>query len=306
MKPICVDEFIINPTSEVKPRITISPFSFQIINGTQFKDTELAEKYLENRFNMYHIEVKARYAIPNILKSLGLGSDDIVTILTTSGNYYISSCVTNAIETVCKWNREIVPNTRAIFVNHEFGYPFENIEELKTHNLPIIEDCVHSFIHDKQIGNVGDFVIYSLSKNYPMQIGAVVKQNNTILKYHSNITDIEKRFVLNNFSKYIPQLIKIEGQKKKNLLYLQHSLETDGITPFFRMPQSVVPNVFLFRINKNINLQELKNFMWDNGIESSVFYGKDAFFIPCNYTLSKHELDYMITLIRYYVKKVSL
>lgn len=302
MKPICIDEFIINPTSEVKPRITISPFGFQITNDAQSSSSKMAEKYLDNRFNMYHIEVKARYAIPNILKSLKLNSDDIVTIITTSGNYYISSCVTNAIETVCKWNREIVPNTKAIFVNHEFGYPFENIENLATYKLPIIEDCVHSFMHNEQIGKVGDFVIYSLSKNYPMQIGAVVKQNNTTLKYDSDITDIEKNFVLKNFSKYIPQLFKIEEQKKKNLLYLQHSLEPDGITPFFRMPQSVVPNVFLFNMNKSVNLQELKEFMWNNGVESSVFYGKDAFFIPCNYTLSKYELDYMVTLIRYYIK----
>ena len=68
------------------------------------------------------------------------------------------------------------------------------------------------------------------------------------------------------------------------------------------MPQSVVPNVFLFNMNKSVNLQELKEFMWNNGVESSVFYGKDAFFIPCNYTLSKYELDYMVTLIRYYIK----
>ncbi len=49
----------------------------------------------------------------------GLPPDDVVTILTTSGNFYISSCVTAEIEKFCKWDREITDQTKVIFVNHK-------------------------------------------------------------------------------------------------------------------------------------------------------------------------------------------
>ena len=172
MKIDIYDGFIINPTVEVTPTIRISPFIEKDLNRLNV-DIEIAKEYLRERFGEYLLTIKARDAISLALSYYDLVHDDVVTILTTSGNYYISSCVTREIEKYCLWSREITERTKIIFINHEFGYPCERLNELKKYNIPIIEDCAQSFISkDKHslIGKIGDFVIYSLPKIFPMQI----------------------------------------------------------------------------------------------------------------------------------------
>ena len=48
---------------------------------------------------------------------------------------------------------------------------------------------------------------------------------------------------------------------------------------------------------------KLKIFMQSNGVESSIFYGEDAFFIPVHQNLKDLDLDYFVTLIEYFVKE---
>ena len=130
MKIDIYDGFIINPTVEVTPTIRISPFIEKDLNRLNV-DIEIAKEYLRERFGEYLLTIKARDAISLALSYYDLVHDDVVTILTTSGNYYISSCVTREIEKYCLWSREITERTKIIFINHEFGYPCERLNELK-------------------------------------------------------------------------------------------------------------------------------------------------------------------------------
>jgi len=74
------------------------------------------------------------------LRFYNLIKKDLITILTTSGNFYISSYVTNEIEKFFNWNRKISSKTKLIIVNYEFGYPYKNLIDLKKYNIAIIED----------------------------------------------------------------------------------------------------------------------------------------------------------------------
>lgn len=62
---------------------------------------------------------------------------------------------------------------------------------------------------------------------------------------------------------------------------------------------------FLFRWHNDIPYQKLKEYMQGNGVESSVFYGTNAFYVPCNYNLTTVELDYIIELLRYFYVEYS-
>jgi hypothetical protein len=73
-----------------------------------------------------------------------------------------------------------------------------------------------------------------------------------------------------------------------------------GIQPFFKLEKGTVPGVFLFRWRDDINYPRLKEYMQANGVESSVFYGENAFFIPLNHALKTYQLDYMITLLKHF------
>lgn len=298
--------FIMNPTIEVTPSIRISPFTENDLGMADF-DTKSATEYLKNRFNNYCLTIKARDAIFLALSYYELKKDDVVTILTTSGNYYISSCVTKEIEKFCLWSRELSNKTKLIFVNHEFGYPLENLEEVKGYGLPIIEDYAHTFVSEnekRQTSKIGDFIIYSLPKYFPMQIGGIlVAEQSKLNSLHYTISTDNCDYILGHLSLSIPSLEEISKKRLFNYAYLKNKLQHLGIVPFFPEKKNIVPGVFLFRWNDNINYDLLKEFMQANGVESSVFYGENAFFIPIHHKLEVAHLDYMISLLNYFKEK---
>lgn len=182
MANILFDNIVLEPAVELTPFISIAALNKQDLCVNLLNKTPRTDNYLSNRFgDNYVFCPKAREGIVIILKELGLRPTDVVTILTTTGSPYISGCVTNAIEEVCKWSRTIELETKVFFVNHEFGYSCEDVAALKKYNLPIIEDCAHSFFTESpDIGKVGDYVIYSLPKPFSMQLGGIIKHKNKL------------------------------------------------------------------------------------------------------------------------------
>jgi hypothetical protein len=154
--------FVFNPDKYMLPDYKISPFSARDI-ALNFKlfhddsiDIEVAQNYLNHKIkNKYELTINGKEGIHLALKSFNLQKADVITILTTSQNYYISSCVTKEIEKFCKWNREILPETKILFVNHEFGTIYPHMDELVVTGLPIIEDCCTTFFSQDEKGLVG-------------------------------------------------------------------------------------------------------------------------------------------------------
>ena len=111
---------IICPSEELAPIIRIAPFSNRNLYAKNSSEEEITAclGYLKEKFGNYVILPKARTCISECLKYYKVEKDDVVTILTTSGNFYISSCVTKTIEQYCLWSREITSKTKIIFVNH--------------------------------------------------------------------------------------------------------------------------------------------------------------------------------------------
>lgn len=299
MNNITYEDIVINPSPELIPKITIAPVSLQ-------DETESANSnnidYIpfDRKYVSYH--VKCRDALYFTLRDIGLNSNDYVTILTTSGNSYVSSCVTQTIELICKWNREITDCSKVILVIHEFGYAYQNLDDLKKYNLPIIEDCAYAFFTtDAKIGKIGDYVIYSLPKIFNMQFGGLLCGKSPT---KDSVTKLQKVYIDKHLYRYLPQKEHYCKVRLRNLAYLREHLHDIGIYPFFSYNAQNIPGVFLFRWYKNIDYQELKIYMQQNGVESSVFYGENAFFIPIHQNLSYKQLDYMINLLRYYYYKI--
>ncbi len=259
----------------------------------------MIDDYLEERFHNkdFIYTINGRKAINIALSYYVLKKDDVVTILTTSGNFYISGCVTKEIEKFCRWSREIVDETRVILVNHEFGYPYKNLRTLKKYDLPIIEDCAHSFFsYDKNndIGNVGEFVIYSFPKMFPLQIGGLLVSNisgriETEDKLHSK----ELRHIKNVLSTQIGQKEEIILDRINNYKYLRNRFKLLGLSERFKLDEGIIPGVFMFKTDdKEIDLPKLKQYFYAHGVQCSVFYGENAFFIPVHQALCEQDMDY--------------
>ncbi len=302
--------FVLNPDPYLLPAYRISPFQTKDIElNNQLQHSDAIDDYFKKRFNerSFTYTSNGRAAINIALQQYNLQPADMVTILTSSGNFYISSCVTKEIEKFCSWSREIQGNTKLIFVNHEFGYPFKNMEALKQYQLPIIEDCCHSFFSkddNTAIGITGDFAIYSFPKMFPIQIGGLLTIKNANLKTgDEKLDETQLRYIKNVLSYHIEQQAFTKTKRIENYNYLKAQLAKLGFEERFKLEKSVVPGVFLFTIKKeSIDLPQFKNYLYAQGIQCSVFYGERSFFIPVHQNLSKPDLDYFINAISFYIK----
>jgi len=303
--------FVINPDQYSLPTYRIGPFTTGDLSRNHLlPESDLIDAYFQERFaaKEYVYTVNGRQAIDIALDSLNLQKDDVVTILTTSGNFYISGCVTSTIEKYCKWSREMLPQTKAIFVNHEFGYPYPDIQKLKEYKLPIIEDCAGSFFSedvDKSIGDVGDFVVYSFPKMFPLQIGGLLLSNGQgRLEENDQISEKELRHIKNVLSSQIGVREKIIRDRISNYRYLRDKFASLGFKERFQLKQGIVPAVFMFRTDgMNIDLSELKKYFYAHGVQCSVFYGEEAFFIPVHQALGEHDMNYLTEVMRSFLKQ---
>lgn len=295
--------FVINPDPYLVPSYRISPFKTDdIANNNQLSQSNIIDIYFKERFrNKNYIYISnGREAINKALSFYNLKKNDVITILTTSNNFYISGCVTQEIEKICKWSREIVDTTKIIFVNHEFGASYKNLNDLKKYNLPIIEDCAHSFFSEdknKTIGTVGDFVIYSFPKMFPIQIGGLLVTN-IKEKIESDLDNETLNYVKKVLSHYIVQKDSIINKRIEIYKKIKKELSEYGFTERFELKEGIVPGVFMFNVNnEDLNLDKLKTYLWEHGIQCSIFYGERAFFIPVHQNLLEDDIIYFKEVI---------
>ncbi len=303
--------FILNPDPYLLPSYRISPFSTSDVSFNYgLPDNDQIDYYLSKRFEgvKYYYTLNGRAALSIALSYYNLAEEDIVTIFTTSGNHYISQCVTDVINNFCGWSREIQDKTKVILINHEFGYPFNGLLELKKTGLPIIEDCAHSFFSTDRynsIGRTGDFIIYSFPKIFPVQVGGlIVSTRYDIGKNVDNLSSGLLQYIKNVLSEHISTKDEIVSRRIFNYQELKSRFEDMDMPERFRLTDFIVPGVFMFRTDKyNFDLTDLRKHFWAHGIQSSVFYGEKAFFIPVHQKLQESDLDYFYEVMKTFIKK---
>lgn len=225
--------FVIDPDPYSLPSYRIGPFrTADLAKNHLLPENNKVDLYFKERFGNrpFLYTNNGRKAISLVLNHLNLKEKDVVTILTTSGNFYISGCVTAEIEKKCLWSRDIVPETKAIFLNHEFGVPYQYPEKLKALGLPVIEDCANTFLSRNADGEdpgiVGDYVIYSFPKMFPIQIGGLlVSKHVTAIQEHYGMNSDVLQYVKNVLSAHIDSLGDIAAKRLFNYNYLKQRFD---------------------------------------------------------------------------------
>ena len=59
-----------------------------------------------------------------------------------------------------------------------------------------------------------------------------------------------------------------------------------------------MPGVCLFSVPGKKDLIAMKDYLWARGIQCSVFYGEQAFFVPVHNFLEKEDLAYILSQIQ--------
>jgi hypothetical protein len=305
-----VKDFVLSPDKSLMPAYRISPFqTSDIARNRALPFSASIDDYFRQRFTgrrFIYCE-SGRQAIHLALAALGLGRQDVVTILTTTGNFYISGCVTREIEKFCRWSREVEPQTKALLVNHEFGFAYEELRALRRFNVPIIEDAAHAFAsnnREQSAGQVGDFAVYSFPKFFPIQTGGllVFNENRTI---EEPLAPSAKQYVQKVLSAHIDNVAETVKKRRENYHALTTRFLQLGCTARFQLSESSVPGVFMFQTPAGVDLPALKTFAQEHGIESSVFYGEQAFFVPVHERLMPADLDYFGQVVSAFLNGAS-
>ncbi len=278
----------------------ISPFQIKhlneydsiVVKGTKHKNLE---KNIYHRFHgkEFNLTKSGRDALDLVLMDLNLCSNDEVWIETTTNNFYISGCVTSTIEKHCGWSRGFSERTKAILINHEFGFPVDNISDYKKYNLPIIEDCAFSFMSENKSKSVGvhsDYVIISFPKFLPVPWGGGVYAKSILPK--QDIVGGDVLLTLVDF--YIKDLDEIIERRLFNYNLMAHFFVKKGFLARFEIQEGHVPGVFMFKHALDNNaIDSVKQYLNKSGIQSSVFYGEMAYFIPCHHEMTEVDVHYI-------------
>lgn len=297
-----VNDFVLSPDKSLLPAYRISPFkTSDITSNRALPFSATIDDYFRERLTDRHFVYceSGRQAIHLSLQALGLNRQDVVTILTTTGNFYISGCVTREIEKFCRWSREVEAHTKALLVNHEFGFPYEELRVLRRFNVPIIEDAAHSFAsnnREQSVGQVGDFVIYSFPKFFPIQTGGLLVFN----EHHridEPLAQSARQFIQKILSAQIDNVADRVKKRRESYRALTTHFQQLGCTPRFQLLENSVPGVFMFQTPAGVDLPALKTFVQEHGIESSVFYGEQAFFVPVHERLTPADLEYFAQVV---------
>lgn len=307
-EPKVCNGFVFNLHEDLRPLYRLNPFNAEQVVSYSQRPESYEQEWLKDRFQgrPFTYTANGRQAIREALKMLHLTPDDCVTILTSTGNFYISGCVTSEIATVCQWSRQLMPNTKALFVNHEFGVPYPDLISLKGMGLPIIEDCCYAFnsaTEENQMGRVGDYALYSFAKYFPIQFGGLlVGPMGQVLP--NALLDVDTQaYLLQAMAQMYPTTDAIAVSRLANHASLARVLAPLGIVPRFDFSTCGVPGVFVFVAPKDWSLPDLKDFMWDCGIHCSVFYGEQAFFIPVHQRLNNVAVEYFSTCLHQFVSQ---
>ena len=309
-EPQVYQGFAFNLYDDLKPLYRLNPFTTEqaemLRQGPVGTTTDaLLSNHFHGRPFIY--TSNGRQAIREALRLLNLEADDCVTIFTSTENFYISGCVTSEIQGFCKWSRSLEPNTKALFINHEFGVPHPRLAELKQLGLPIIEDCCYAFhsgTASNEVGRVGDFVLYSFPKYFPIQFGGVLVGTPDIPLPNNLLNASTIAYLRQVIGQLYPQVDTIAAQRLVNHEALAARLEPMGITPRFDYATGGgVPGVFMFVAPADWHLPTLKEFLWECGIHCSVFYGEQAFFIPVHQSLGSGAFDYFAASLEQFIIK---
>jgi|694.fasta_scaffold115523_3 hypothetical protein len=294
-------EYFIDPDPYYTPRISIGPFSLKdtVINDP-YKNTD-SLRYLGS--NLVYTN-SGKDAIRLALDYLQLKSKDVVGIVTTSRNSYVSKCVTETISEYCAWSMyEVGSEVDVLFIIHEFGtlLPLTSMQLFREMGIPIINDFAYSLltlIMNEREDFCKEINISSFPKSFNVNFGGVLGVPSLIeepeVNFHSKA--ILERIPLDLSTAAIHENI---NKRKLNRAYYKEELSSYGYKVVWD-EEDVCPGVCMIEPSRSTNLQRLKTFLQRNGIESSVFYGQEKFFVPVHQLMTLNELEYVCFMIKAY------
>jgi len=287
------------------PTLMLTPFDTQSFGVSPVPNAEnVVRAEMEKKFGgkPYTFLPRAMYGIYTLIKYLKnkgkVGDDGEVWITTTSESPYVSSCVTSAIEQICPWSRTLSDKTAVIFVIHDFGFVHPKLQEIRKiadeRGIPVIEDCAYGW-STEGAGETGDYVIYSLTKEFPVQFGGFIVGKHFTheeLWNEYQTSDANKEsFTLAQLSPWIGHDAENRAKRQENWRYYESIFGADRCV--FPLAEKTDPGAFLLKVENEERMQESVTFVSRFDIECGNFWKNSAIMLPVHQRLERMHLEYI-------------
>lgn len=189
-----------------------------------------------------------------------------------------------------------------LLANHEFGYTDNRL--LSKNGINLIEDCAFAFAsrfeNEKYCGTVAPYSIFSFSKFFPIQIGGFLLSDKPI-DYKEDLA-IEK-YINNVVGYYFNEIEEWTKQRLSIYNYYSEVFRQLNCKNYFSNSEYDVPGVYLFRLPDSIDTQLLKEYYQQRGVQCSVFYKEQAFYLPLHQFTKKWHIDFFAELLNDFIGK---
>lgn len=244
-----------------------------------------------------------RAAIRLALEAISPAASDEILILTSSGNAYVSGCVTQEIERLCKVTRQPSDRTVAYFLIHEFGRSFNWPAHIPCDpGLPVIEDRAYGLglpFVPLPSGRLADYVVYSLTKAFPLPAGGLLV---TEPGRHppGDPTDLDiasRNFLMAQLARCLPSLAQAVEQRRRHHALYARTFRESGVEPLFGLAPQDIPHAFLFCLPDEDIGRQLKSFLAARNIESSPYWGAGGYFLPNHQGMTEDAVRYVAATV---------
>lgn len=259
------------------------------------------DRYLPGVYAEFIPTVNGRSALALSLANLELAPNDEVLIVTTSGSPYITACVTQEIEKTCRWSRALGNRTRAALIIHEFGFPATlppDVAAAAAGGLPVIEDCAWAIGcagPDGRVGQLGDFVVYSFPKTFPMAFGGLLKARAPLRRRAAaaRLSEAGRALLLSCAQHYLSELEQSVAVRRANHGQYAALFAEAGFSSYFDLALGAVPHAFVVALDDEDRAKRARAILHARAVRSSVFYGAGGYYLPNHQNMGPSAVEYV-------------
>lgn len=294
------------PDAVMRPVIHMSPFSGKF--DFHAKDTvpeeseviahisaQLFGQPLEGRFTK-----NGRHALALALQSCVRNEEFVVSIITPSKTGYVSTKVTSEINKCCKWVMGYDAKADIYLLLHEFGRKASLPQAVQQSRKPVIEDFAYGMVDplfSEAYKPQGHYLVYSLSKAFPIQYGGLLFFNGVPYKDELPskhlLSEAGRQYLLQTATAHFHELHRANHSRMHTYKLMQQISVDYGFREAFPAKKGELPHAFLVQLDPDLDASAIKTHMNLAGVESGVLEGGHAYYLPCHQRMNLAEIEYM-------------
>jgi hypothetical protein len=293
------------PGDTLLPKISFQPFHTGHLSwsaGPMLPINTLLLEFLGTEFTYMP---SSEYAILSALKALDIKPGGKVAVFSSMPESSPSPIILRALDRYCQWTKKVDKNVKAILVDHRFGIPYGQIEEVLNHGLPVIEislGSLDSSVGDQRVGSFGDLAVFDFTQIFPMQFGAILTG-----RYFED-QEVWDRFGCLDVDKRneVREQLGIHWQSRPEINTRRRELWSEyldlfhlvGMEPIHQLDDNTYPSAFVFRTLSQYPPKAIQERLERFGISVEIDEREGWVALPCHQLITPQHRDYIFGAYR--------